>query len=121
MPFHGEFDGIGRDCILPVVESNARDGLRARRVDASALFGSIVVDILDGIAHSQVVLCDISVCESGRWAGPWNGNVMYKVGLAHATRQDSEVILVRKDRSKWREPSPCSTTFTQFKGYFTSI
>ena len=97
MPFHDEFDGIWNHCILPAIESN-RGGLLARRVDASTLSGSIVVNILDGIAHSRAVFCDISVCESGRWAGQRNGNVMYEVGLAHATRQDTEVILVRKDR-----------------------
>ena len=65
------------------------------RVNATILFGSIITDILDGIAHSKLVLADISVATTGKWAGQRNGNVMYEVGLAHAVRQSTEVLLIR--------------------------
>ena len=34
---------------------------------------------------------------SGRWEGQRNGNVMYELGLAHALRPASEMILIRSD------------------------
>jgi len=43
------------------------------------------------------VLADISVASTGKWAGQRNGNVMYEVGLAHAVRQGTEILLIRSD------------------------
>ena len=81
----------------PAIEVDSGTGLQAYRVDASILSGSIVTDILDGIAHSRVVLADISVASEGRWRGQRNGNVMYELGLAHAIRQSTEILLIRSD------------------------
>jgi hypothetical protein len=53
---------------------------------------------LDGVAHSKLVLADISVAASGRWAGQRNGNVMYEVGLVQAVRQGTEILLIRCDK-----------------------
>lgn len=81
--------------------------LKAHRVDNSKSGDSILTEIMDGIAHSYLVLADLS--EVGRWVDRFqevrttpNGNVMYEVGLALASRQPSEVILVRdrKDKGK---------------------
>lgn len=97
MPFHDEFTPIWQDAICPAIETDLRVRLRAERVDTTILSGSIVTSILDGIAHARVVLADISVANEGRWKGQRNGNVMYEVGIAHASRQSSEVLLVRSD------------------------
>ena len=97
MPFHDEFALIWAQCFEPAIRLDLDVRLTSRRVDGSVLSGSIVTDILDGIAHSRIVLADISVAAEGRWAGQRNGNVMYEVGLAHAVRQTTEVLLVRSD------------------------
>lgn len=95
MPFHDEFQRIWDEAIFPGVADVPP--LTARRVDSTILSGSIVTDILDGIAHSRIVLADISIAETGRWVGQRNGNVMYEVGLAHAVRQTTEIVLLRSD------------------------
>jgi hypothetical protein len=78
--------------------------LKADRVDIRQSGDSILTLIADGIAHSQLILADISVTD--RWRMWWwwgqehyarNGNVMYEVGLAMACRQPVEVVLVRDD------------------------
>ncbi|MSR14892.1 MAG: hypothetical protein EXR86_10090 [Gammaproteobacteria bacterium] len=97
MPFHEEFLGVWEDAIRPAAEQDLMPPLSAVRVDVSSLSGSIVTDILDGIGHARVVLSDISVAQEGRWRGQRNANVMYEVGLAHAARQSTEVILIRSD------------------------
>jgi len=97
MQFHSEFTRVWEDAIRPAIEQDLRPPLSAMRVDVSTLSGSIVTDILDGIAHARVILADISVAQEGRWHGQRNGNVMYEVGIAHAARQNTEVLLVRSD------------------------
>lgn len=75
------------------------------RVDNSRSGDSILTEIMDGVAHSYLVLADLS--EVGRWVDTSqnikstpNGNVMYEVGLAFAARQQSEVILTRDKNDK---------------------
>ena len=73
--------------------------LRARRVDLSKTGDPILTDIMDGIAHSIMVLADVSIV--GRDAVSnrkfRNANVLYEVGLALACRHPSEVLLIRDD------------------------
>ena len=73
------------------------------RVDVSQSGDSILTDISDGIAHSQLVLADISTVGKDSVTGvPYrNGNVMYEVGMALACRQPSEVLLVRDDHDRF--------------------
>jgi len=97
MPFHDEFSPIWDRALKPAIEEDISPTLRANRVDASTLSGSIIIDILDGVANSRVVFADISICGGEIWKGQRNGNVLYEVGLAHALRQVSEVVLVRSD------------------------
>lgn len=97
MPFHDEFKKTWEEAIRPAVEEDLSPALTAVRVDISTLSGSIVTDILDGIAHARIVLADISIARDGKWKGQRNANVMYELGLAHATRQSPEVILIRAD------------------------
>ena len=77
--------------------------LQPVRVDASKTGDSILTDISDGIAHSRIVLADVSTVGKDAVTGtPYrNGNVMYEVGLALACRHSSEVLLVRDDHDRF--------------------
>jgi len=105
MPFAAQFTDTWERAIKPAVEDC---GLGAFRVDTKAVSDSILVDILDGIAHCRLILCDVSpvssvparsvltrLSSSHHQPRYPNGNVMYELGLAHAARQAEEVILVR--------------------------
>jgi len=107
MPFAPQFSSVWERAFRPGIEDC---GLTAYRVDTRSVSDSILVDILDGIAHSRLVLCDVSPVScapvssalralGGRGRRPLypNGNVMYELGLAHATRQAEEVVLVRNE------------------------
>lgn len=94
MSFADEFRGVWQDIIQPAVEQDlAASGLKARRVDVGRISGSIITEIMDGIAHAKIVLGEISTMSNGSR----NANVLYEVGLAHALRQPEEVVLIRKD------------------------
>ncbi len=97
MSFYDEFRPVWEEAIRLGIENDCPYNLTAKRVDVTTISGSVITDIMDGIAHSKVILADISVCAIGAWQGQRNGNVMYEVGLAHALRQNTEVILVRSD------------------------
>jgi hypothetical protein len=97
MPFHDEFRSVWTDIIDPGIRERYELSLSAHRVDESNLSQSIIIEILEEIAHTKLFLADISVAKSGSWKGQRNGNVMYEVGLAHAVRQAEETILIRSD------------------------
>ncbi len=84
------------EIIKPAIEDITYRGqkLKANRVDLSKTGDSILSDIVDGIAHSIMVLADVSVIgyDSKTGHSYRNGNVMYEVGLALACRQPSEVL-----------------------------
>jgi hypothetical protein len=77
--------------------------LKAFKVDLSKTGDSILTDIVDGIAHSQLVLADISSVGKDSVTGNAyrNGNVMYEVGIALACRQPAEVLLIRDDNDRF--------------------
>src|SRR3990172_3902011 len=77
MPFQSEFTPVWEEAIRPAVEQDCRPPLSALRVDVSILSGSVITNILDGIAHDRLILADISIAQEGRWRGQRNGNVMY--------------------------------------------
>ena len=87
MPFSGPASSERfADVIRPAIEAEPIEGysLRAFRVDNSKSGDSILTDIMDGIAHSRLVLADVSVVDEGRYTQQplRNGNVMYEVGVA---------------------------------------
>jgi len=88
--------------IAPAIEQLLVDGvhLKPYRVDTSQTGDSILTDIVDGIAHSRLVLADVtSMADDPTIGKPYrNGNVMYEVGLALACRQPSEVLIIRGDK-----------------------
>jgi hypothetical protein len=93
------------EIIRPAVESLAPEGQRldAYRVDVSKTGDSILTDIVDGIAHSRLILADISVVGKDSVTGaPYrNSNVLYEVGIALACRQPEEVLPIHDDRDKF--------------------
>jgi hypothetical protein len=97
MSFEPEFRNTWKCAIEPAIHDATNGGLGANRVDTTILSGDTVLRILDGVGHSKLVFVDISIQKAGRWAGQRNGNVMYELGLAHAWRQSSEVVMVRCD------------------------
>lgn len=71
------------------------------RVDISKTGDSILTDISDGIAHSRFILADISTIGKDSVTGePYrNSNVMYEVGIALASRQPCDILLIRDDKA----------------------
>lgn len=88
--------------INPAIRSISVDviSLEPCRVDISKSGDSILTEINDGIAHSQMVLADVSSMGKDSVTGkPYrNGNVMYELGLALACCHYSEVLLIRDSR-----------------------
>lgn len=101
MDFDERFDDRFDEIIKPAIEAEPFSGisLRAFRVDNSRTGDSILTDIIDGIAHSRLVLADVSVIDEGRYKQTpiRNGNVMYEVGVALACRNPTDVLLIRDD------------------------
>ena len=50
MPFHDEFTPVWDRAIQPAIDEDVAEPIRARRVDATIISGSVITDILDGIA-----------------------------------------------------------------------
>jgi hypothetical protein len=105
MSFDARYKNRYDNVIVPAVESVEFDGkqLSAHRVDVSKTGDSILTDILEGVAHSVVVLADVSTIGKDSVTGNAyrNGNVMYEVGLALACRHSTEILLVRDDRDRF--------------------
>jgi hypothetical protein len=93
MAFDPAFDDIWEGILKPAV---AQIGMAANRVDATVISGNILTDIMDGIAQARLILVELTALQCGH---P-NDNVMYELGLAHALRQASEVLLIRSDTEK---------------------
>jgi hypothetical protein len=95
--YKSRYDAI----ISPAIESIAINTvpLKAYRVDTSKSGDSILTDIMEGIAHSQMIVADVSTFGTdAQTKQPYrNGNVMYEVGIALACRQPQEVLLIRDD------------------------
>jgi hypothetical protein len=103
MSFDRKYDGRWNNIFVPAIEGVKILGkeLKAVRVDIRKSGDSIISEINNGIAHSQIIIADISVIgKSDDEMHHRNGNVMYEVGLALAFRQPVEVILLRDDDAK---------------------
>jgi len=101
MSFAAPYNLRFKDVIEPAITSIVHDGrrLRANRVDQSKSGDSILTEIVDGIAHAELVLADISVIGYDAKTGNSyrNSNVLYEVGIALSCRQSCEVLLIRDD------------------------
>jgi hypothetical protein len=94
MTFDEKFDYIYNDIIEPACSTDC--GLPSIRIDYRRGGDSIITQILDGIAHSRLIIAEISTLQKSDPKSR-NGNVMWEVGVAHAFRQPDEVILLRSD------------------------
>ena len=105
MSFLEKYQSRFDDIITPAICSIRINDVQMKpyRVDISKSGDSILTDIMDGIAHSELILADVSsVGKDSETGGPYrNGNVMYEVGLALACRLPAEVLLIRDDKDKF--------------------
>lgn len=106
MSFDETYKKRFEDIIRPAIEEDTSyhgTTLKAHRVDLSKSGDSILTEIADGIAHSVMVLADVSIVgnDSKTSRSYRNGNVMYEVGLALACRQSAEVLLIRDDLDRF--------------------
>lgn len=97
MSFDEDLQSVYTDAISPACSED--NELKAVRLDVEIGGDSIITSILDGIAHSRLVIAEISTRRHGDRASR-NGNVMWEVGVAHAFRQFDEVILLRADEDQ---------------------
>lgn len=99
--YQSRFDNV----IAPAISAIAVDGVQLKpyRVDLSKSGDSILTDIMEGIAHSQMVVADVSAVGKDSVTGDSyrNGNVMYEVGIALACRLPQEILLIRDDDDKF--------------------
>lgn len=105
MSFAPQYQQRFADVIAPAIREISVDGvaLQPLRVDLSKSGDSILTEINDGIAHSRMVLADVSSVGRDAVTGhPFrNGNVMYEVGIALASRLPHEVLLIRDDDDRF--------------------
>lgn len=105
MSFDERYQKRFKEVIDPAIRSISVNGISLEpcRVDISKSGDSILTEIIDGIAHSQMVLADVSSMGKDSVTGkPYrNGNVMYELGLALACRHYSEVLLIRDDNDRF--------------------
>jgi hypothetical protein len=80
MSFDPKFDDRYQNVISPAIERLTVNGIRLKpyRVDISKSGDSILTDIMDGVAHSHLILADVSTIGHDSISGkPYrNANVM---------------------------------------------
>ena len=104
MSFDERFRGSWERVIRPAIAAVSHDGrpLEAHRVDMTRKSDSVITEIVQEIAHSRMVLADVSTIGwldgvTGKGRPVRNSNVLYELGIAHASRLPEEVIVIRGD------------------------
>lgn len=99
MSFDHRFDARWSDVIAPAIRRVERNdvALEPIRVDARNISDSILTEILSGIGNARLIVADITSLGTLSGRVMRNENVMYEVGIAHATRLPEEVLLFRSD------------------------
>lgn len=102
MSFDHRLDARWSDVLQPAISSVEYEGrkLVPYRVDTRHVSDSILTDILKGVSSCRLVLADITSLNELDAAPIRNPNVMYELGLAHATRLAEEVLVFRSDSAK---------------------
>lgn len=81
MSFADAFTPVYEQVIAPACEAD--NSLTLLRLDLERGGDAIVTQMLDGIAHSRLVIAEITTLRPGDHTSR-NGNVMWEVGVAHA-------------------------------------
>jgi hypothetical protein len=99
MSFDSAFTPRWTNVLQPALRDVEVGGVKLSplRVDLSKAGDAILTEILQGIAESTVVVADITTVGSIGERTVRNANVLYEVGIAHASRRPEEVILFRSD------------------------
>lgn len=104
MSFDERFDPIWDRVFCPAVAGLSADGtpLSAFRVNLTRKSDSIITEIVQNIAQCRLILADISTAGwhdagLGQQRPVRNANVLYELGIAHASRLPEEVLIVRSD------------------------
>ncbi len=99
MSFADQFVSRWEQVLRPAIEMVTFDGKRqvAYRVDVGQIGDSILTEILEGISRSRIVIADVTTIGLMDGKPVRNANVLYEVGIAHASRLPEEVILFRSD------------------------
>jgi hypothetical protein len=104
MSFDRRFDSTWERVFRPAAKAVSLNGspLFAFRVSLTRKSDSMITEIVQNIAESRLILSDVSTTGWHR-SGPArprpirNSNVMYELGIAHASRLPEEVVIVRAD------------------------
>jgi DNA-binding HxlR family transcriptional regulator len=101
MCFDPRYETRYREIFRPAIKATKYKGkaLSANRVDESQAGDSILTEIVRGICEARLVLADVSDLSNGSADSDpvRNGNVMYELGIAHAVKSPSKVVIVRDD------------------------
>lgn len=99
MSFAERFENRWKNVIAPAIKSVRVNQvpLNPIRVDAREISDSILTEILTGIGNSRLIFADVTTIGFIDERPIRNGNVMYEIGIAQATRLPEEVILFRSD------------------------
>lgn len=100
MSFDKTLDARWNDVIKPAIRSVevGGKGLEPHRVDTRKVSDSILTEILTGISRCRLIFADLTSLGNINDRSIRNGNVMYEIGLAHATRLPEEVLLFKSDK-----------------------
>ena len=85
-PFGGRFDEVYRNLVAPVV---TRQGLTPLRADEISTPGFVMEQIRSAIQQARICVADVTGS---------NPNVLYEIGLAHATKKP--LVLIAEHGSK---------------------
>src|SRR5439155_14340007 len=102
MSFDHRFDPRWANVLAPAISRVRVNGvpLEPRRVDMRKASDSVLTEILDGIARCRIFVGEVTPIGEIEGRPIRNANVLYEIGLAHATRLPQEVVLFRSDEQE---------------------
>jgi len=99
MSFDERFNSRWENVIKPAFEEPINGVLlNPYRVNMRIISDSILIDILEGIRSSRLILGDITTIGEIGGIAVCNNNVMYEIGIAQAIRLPEEVVLFSSDK-----------------------